>query len=818
MELAVPTVALPSPMFNYRFALGFLALFLLVHVPSGAAEGAAAKGTLGVGVVAPDFVTLDLAGKEVRLAHYRGKVLILDFWATWCSPCIASMPHTQEIAAKYAAQGVVVLAVCTGDKRQKFVDWVKLKGGSYPAMRFTFDPHEQGTPQHEQRASFALYGVPAIPAQIIIDRNGKIVATTDGYRPDDPRLEAALAAAGIEVDATVVARAGETKAKITAVRATATTAGLTTARATPPPFTEDAIRLKAGTVLADLAVRDAAGAQKKISEYRGKPVVLSFSQAESIPSDWLNQAVEKYGALGVEVVALVTRDTPENYQAWRGLHRDRYRFATVLDLSGPDAVKESAVFLAVGMVVPMPMVLVLDREGKLVGKVAPKVATSLQGLAELLRRSGVPVKAEDLPTPETMALVAKFATAAAASASAPAGGAPATLVAPAVATSVAAVVAESPADRAYAAFVALRSENPPGKPKEMGGMESYFAWVDARNKQLTADALAFYAAYPQDARRWEVVMTLIGRAPIFMKGFAPKPGAPSQSIADVIFDEPAKQAWQTQVDALKRSLLAAADSKPEQREVLEFQDFAAESRRQRARIKAGEEKDGRGAWLALVAQFDRHIARYAGNSRLAGEAENFLTAWKDAVPGSLEEGCRHLLTAPDDGVKKFAAEKLQALASLEQPLELAFTAVDGRKVDLKDLRGKVVLVDFWATWCAPCIAELPNIKKVYAELHAQGFEIIGVTLENAHLSANDSPGQTVEKLAKAKKILVDFTAKEQLPWPQHFDGKYWKNAFSTQFGISSIPSMLLLDQAGRVVSTQARGEALEREVKRLLNR
>ena len=83
----MPTVALPSPMFNYRFALGFLALFLLVHVPSGAAEGAAAKGTLGVGVVAPDFVTLDLAGKEVRLSHYRGKVLILDFWATWCSRC-----------------------------------------------------------------------------------------------------------------------------------------------------------------------------------------------------------------------------------------------------------------------------------------------------------------------------------------------------------------------------------------------------------------------------------------------------------------------------------------------------------------------------------------------------------------------------------------------------------------------------------------------------------------------------------------------------------------------------------------------------------
>ena len=781
------------------------------------AETAAAVATptpamLGAGAKAPEFPSFDLDGKEVRLADYRGKVLILDFWATWCSPCIASMPHTQEIAAKYADQGVAVLAVCTGDKRTKFADWVKLKGGSYPALRFTLDPHEQGTPAHAQRASVALYGVPAIPAQFIIDRSGQIVATTDGYRPGDTRLEAGLAKAGIKIDAAIMVRADETQAKSATVRTVSAAAtNPAGARPTPPPFTEDAMRLKAGAVMTDLTLRDAADAERKISGFRGKPVVLSFSPAELIPSDWLNQAEEKYGAQGVEVVALVTRDTPENFRAWRELHRGRHRFTTMLDPSGPGAVKESAVFLAVGMVVPMPLVLVLDSAGKLVGKVAPKVATSTQGLAELLRRAGVPVKTEDLPTPEMMALVAQFASAAAASApsSAPAGGAKATVVAPAAAT-------ESAADRAYAAFVALRSENPPGKPKEMGGMEKYFAWVDARNKQLTADALAFYAAYPQDPRRWDAVMTLMGRAPIFMKGFAPKPGTTNQSIADVIFDEPAKQSWQTQVDALKQAVLAAADSKPEQREMIEFQDFAAESRRQRARIKSGEEKDARAAWFALIARFDRHMARYAGNSRLAGEVENFLTAWKDTVPGSLAEGCRHLLTAPDEGVKKFATEKLQALDSLERPLELAFTAVDGRQVDLKDLRGKVVLVDFWATWCGPCIAELPNIKKVYAELRAKGFEIIGVTLENAGLVANDTPEQAAAKLAKAKQKLVDFTTKEQMSWPQHFDGKYWKNEFSTKFGISLIPSMFLIDQAGRVVSTNARGEALEREVRRLL--
>ena len=157
--------------------------------------------------MAPEFSSFDLNGKEVRLADYRGQVLILDFWATWCSPCIASMPHTQEIAAKYADQGAAVLAVCTGDKRTKFADWVKLKGASYPAMRFTFDPLEQGTPAHDQRASAALYGVPAIPAQFVIDRTGKIVATTDGYLPGEVLLDAALAKAGIKVDPAILAKA-----------------------------------------------------------------------------------------------------------------------------------------------------------------------------------------------------------------------------------------------------------------------------------------------------------------------------------------------------------------------------------------------------------------------------------------------------------------------------------------------------------------------------------------------------------------------------------------------------------------------------------
>ena len=785
-----------------RFASAFAAFVLAAAPLVHAAAAAPAREKLGAGSAAPEFSSFDLAGQEVRLADYRGKVLILDFWATWCSPCIASMPHTQEIAAKFADQGVVVLAVCSGDKRSKFEDWVKLKAKSYPAMRFTFDPHEQGTPAEKERASAALYGVPAIPAQFIIDRNGQIVATTDGYVPGDTRLEAALAKAGIKVDAATLASATVVEQKIAATRSSNTALTPAGARPVPPPFTEDAVRLKAGTIMTDLVLRGPDGAEKKISSFRGQPLVVSFSPAEAIPSEFLNQVVEKYGASGVGVLALVTRDSAENYRAWLELHRDRFHFSTALDPTGPAAVKESAVFLAVGMVVPMPMVLVLDRDGKLAGKVAPKVATSAQGLAELLRRTGVAVKAEDLPTPEMMAAVAKFAATATGTT---------TVVAPAPVAPV-----ESPADRDYAAFVALSKESPPGKPLEMGGMRKYVEWVDARAQKITADGLAFYKNQPQDPRRWEVVMTIVNRAPYFMKDFVVKPGAKSATVNDIVPDEGAKQAWTVQADELKRALLAANDSKPEQREVLAFQDFAAESRRLRARWKSGEDKDARASWSALLARFDQHIVTYAGNPRLGPEAENFLSAWREPVPTSVEEGCRHLLAAPDAGVKKFAEEKLAALGRLEKPLEIAFTAVDGRAVDLAQLRGKVVLVDFWATWCGPCKAELPNVIANYQKYHDRGFEVIGIALEDGKLAASDTPAQRDAKLAKAKKILTDFTAQNGMPWPQHFDGKFWKNEISTRFGIALIPAMFLVDQEGRIVSTNARGEALEREVKRLL--
>jgi thiol-disulfide isomerase/thioredoxin len=123
---------------------------------------------------------------------------------------------------------------------------------------------------------------------------------------------------------------------------------------------------------------------------------------------------------------------------------------------------------------------------------------------------------------------------------------------------------------------------------------------------------------------------------------------------------------------------------------------------------------------------------------------------------------------------------LDRLRQLGRPVQIKFKAVDGRDVDVSKMKGNVVLVEFWATWCGPCVAQIPTIKAAYAKFHGQGFEVVAVNLD-----------KSVEKLRK-------FVREKNLPWPQCFREKGGTTDFAREFGISSIPALLIIDKRGNL--------------------
>ncbi|MBN1163762.1 MAG: redoxin domain-containing protein [Candidatus Krumholzibacteriota bacterium] len=131
-------------------------------------------------------------------------------------------------------------------------------------------------------------------------------------------------------------------------------------------------------------------------------------------------------------------------------------------------------------------------------------------------------------------------------------------------------------------------------------------------------------------------------------------------------------------------------------------------------------------------------------------------------------------------------------------IDFSMQDTEGRMLKLADYRGKVVLVDFWATWCAPCRQEMPNVKKVYSHYHKKGFDIIGVSFDNS------------------RDKLDGYVKENGIEWKQIYDGKGWQTEIGRSYAINSIPSTFLLDREGKIRYKNLRGEELEKSVKKLL--
>jgi len=136
----------------------------------------------------------------------------------------------------------------------------------------------------------------------------------------------------------------------------------------------------------------------------------------------------------------------------------------------------------------------------------------------------------------------------------------------------------------------------------------------------------------------------------------------------------------------------------------------------------------------------------------------------------------------------------QKMELMTKPIELSGTLLDATELKWSDYKGKIVLIDFWATWCGPCIEEIPNLKKNYEQYHAQGFEILGISID-------DEP-ETVRKFVEEKAI----------PWPILFshdpDAKGGNHPLAKKFNVRAIPTMIVVGRDGRIAALNARGPAL----------
>jgi thiol-disulfide isomerase/thioredoxin len=312
--------------------------------------------------------------------------------------------------------------------------------------------------------------------------------------------------------------------------------------------------------------------------------------------------------------------------------------------------------------------------------------------------------------------------------------------------------------------------------------------VDAQAAKVLQEAHDFAAKYPGDPHAASATMLWIQLAGHMNRaGLA---GAPSDAEIAQVSDQLASD----------KNAPAGLRAEIRAKQVLQAIQQAAQS-----------SGDTSKQWAAIDDRFAAMTKEFGPDASLDGQTP--------LIPSLQQEEVLALESAGETPVTKAELQRLtqnsqpeiaaQAVKALDhfkllaqlktKPLDLKYTAADGREVDVAKLRGKVVLVDFWATWCPPCVAEVPKIVEAFQKHHSQGFEIVGVSLD------------------QDKDAMTSFTARKGMSWPQYFDGQKWDNKISSSFGVDEVPQMWLLDKKGMLVATTDSIESIAPQISQLLS-
>ena len=207
----------------------------------------------------------------------------------------------------------------------------------------------------------------------------------------------------------------------------------------------------------------------------------------------------------------------------------------------------------------------------------------------------------------------------------------------------------------------------------------------------------------------------------------------------------------------------------------------------------------------LLRAAQNHLASSSKVSRLAISAMMVMIEWYAKTPERASAVCREFVETLAESKDQQAASHVRKLEGtmrrltlLGQTVKIAGTAMDGKPIDFAEMRGKVVLVDFWATWCGPCLAEVPNINRNFDLYHERGFEVISISMD--------------EDRGALEKHLEE----HPLPWITLHDPLSDEDHVARYYGITSLPTLILIDQKGEAASINARGPALGKMLAELL--
>ncbi|MFM7109445.1 MAG: TlpA family protein disulfide reductase [Planctomycetaceae bacterium] len=238
-------------------------------------------------------------------------------------------------------------------------------------------------------------------------------------------------------------------------------------------------------------------------------------------------------------------------------------------------------------------------------------------------------------------------------------------------------------------------------------------------------------------------------------------------------------------------------------------ELAAEARRMLL-VSEAQQMFSSGNLAAAPALVDKVVALVAANpddAQTAGLAMQLAGAFEhmpagEALAVKAFEALGPLFEKSSNPQVKGMGERfagtMRRLSLPGKPMEITGTLLDGTAFDQKSLAGKVVLVDFWATWCGPCRAEVPNMKKEYEKYHDKGFEVVGISLDDD------------------RAALEKYVAKEEIPWLiLHEKDAEGGNALARHYGITGIPQLILIGRDGNVITLNARGPKLAEELEKL---